>query len=124
MINYTRTFIHASAMPNATVSSISLGQSEDEILVTFSNYGVASVWHTTNGGDSWTNIEGNLPNFPVRSSLMYPFHNNKALLATELGIWKSEDIFADSVVWEQTINGMQKRKSGYVKKHVLLTIKL
>ncbi len=105
--NYTRTFLHVSAMPNATVSSIAFGQNEDEILVTFSNYGVASVWHTTNGGTTWRNIEGNLPNFPVRSSLMYPFHNNKALLATELGIWKSEDIFADTVVWEQSINGLQ-----------------
>lgn len=105
--NYTRTFIHASAMPNGTVSSIALGQSEDEILVTFSNYGVASVWHTDDGGDTWRNIEGNLPNFPVRSSLMYPFHDDKALLATELGVWKSENIYADSVIWEQTINGLQ-----------------
>ena len=104
---YTRTFLHTSAMPNGSVSSIALGQSEDEILVTFSNYGVPSVWHTMNGGTTWRNIEGNLPNFPVRSSLMYPFHNNKAILATELGIWKSEDIFADPVVWEQSINGLQ-----------------
>lgn len=113
--NYTRTFLHTSAMPNGTVSSIALGQTEDDILVTFSNYGVASVWHTSNGGTTWRNIEGNLPNFPVRSSLMYPFHNNKALLATELGIWKSEDIFADSVVWEQTINGMQNVRVDMIR---------
>lgn len=105
--NFTRTFIHSSAMPNGTVSSIAFGQSEDEILVTFSNYGVPSVWHTSNGGTTWRNIEGNLPNLPVRSSLMYPYNDNKALLATELGIWKSEDIFADTVVWEQSINGLQ-----------------
>lgn len=113
--NYTRTFLQSSAMPNGTVSSIALGQSEDEILVTFSNYGIASVWHTSNGGTTWRNIEGNLPNFPVRSSLMYPFHNNKALLATELGVWKSEDIFADSVVWDQTINGMQNVRVDMLK---------
>ncbi len=113
--NFTRTFIQDSNMPNATVSSIAFGQSEEEILVTFSNYGVTSVWHTSDGGSTWKNIEGNLPNFPVRSSLMYPYHSNKALLATELGVWKSENIFADSVVWEQTINGLQNVRVDMLK---------
>jgi hypothetical protein len=37
----------------------------NNILVTLSNYGVPSVWLSTNGGTAWTNIEGNLPDMPV-----------------------------------------------------------
>ena len=32
----------------------------NEIMVVFSNYNVANVWWSTNGGTSWTNVTGNL----------------------------------------------------------------
>lgn len=107
--------IHSTSMPSASVSSIVYGHTEDEILVTYSNYGVNSVWYTSDGGDSWMSIEGNLPNIPVRSSLINPFHSNRAILATELGIWKCDDILASTPNWEQSINGLQNVRVDMLK---------
>ncbi|MGB1295049.1 MAG: T9SS type A sorting domain-containing protein [Flavobacteriales bacterium] len=105
--NFTVESIHSSAMPSASVSSIVYGHTEDEILVTYSNYGVNSVWYTNDGGDSWESIEGDLPNIPVRSSLINPYHNNRAIVATDLGVWVCDDIHASSPEWTQSINGLQ-----------------
>ncbi|MFK7936462.1 MAG: T9SS type A sorting domain-containing protein, partial [Saprospiraceae bacterium] len=47
---------------NGFVSDISVNPMDDkEILVTYSNYGVASVWHTSDASvasPTWTNVEG------------------------------------------------------------------
>ncbi len=92
--------------PTAAISSISFGATENFILVTFSNYGVSSVWLTEDGGNTWTEKEGNLPDIPVRWSIVHHQNNKNVMLATELGIWTTDDITADNVVWSQEINGM------------------
>jgi len=89
-----------------SVSCVELGSSEDELLLTYSNYGVKSVWYTTDRGENWVDVEGNLPDIPVRWSLFNPLNRKQVLLATEAGIWKTEDITADSVVWEPASEGM------------------
>lgn len=88
------------------ISCIELGASDDEILLTYSNYGVKSVWYTTDGGDNWTDVEGNLPDIPVRWSLFNPLDRKEVLLATEAGIWKTSDVTAETVVWEPASSGM------------------
>ncbi|HAA11957.1 MAG TPA: hypothetical protein DCE41_09770, partial [Cytophagales bacterium] len=52
------TEIGSASFPAGFLSSVALGASDNEIIVTFTNYGVTSVWRTTNGGTSWTNVEG------------------------------------------------------------------
>ncbi|MCP4574140.1 MAG: T9SS type A sorting domain-containing protein [bacterium] len=43
------------------VSSIAIDPWNDlNILVSFSNYNVQSIWHSTNGGATWTDVEANL----------------------------------------------------------------
>ncbi|RLD49829.1 MAG: hypothetical protein DRI94_10305, partial [Bacteroidetes bacterium] len=46
------------------------------------------------------------PDIPVRWSIVHPDNQKNVMLATELGIWTTEDITADNVVWDQAINGM------------------
>ncbi|MGB0980006.1 MAG: WD40/YVTN/BNR-like repeat-containing protein, partial [Croceimicrobium sp.] len=41
--------IGSSSFPTGRVSCVELGANENEILVTFSNYGVTSVWYSSNG---------------------------------------------------------------------------
>ncbi len=91
--------------PIAAISSISFGETEDFILVTFSNYGVSSVWLTEDGGQTWNEKEGNLPDIPVRWSIVHHQDNHMVMLATELGVWTTDDITAENVVWNQAING-------------------
>ncbi len=78
------------------VSSIDIGANEDHLLVTYSNYGVASVWETTDGGTNWTDLDtgSGLPDMPVRWGMYDPNNRHRVLLATEAGVWQSEDILS------------------------------
>lgn len=98
--------IGSSLFPSATISSIVIGSSEDTLMVTFSNYGVPSVWATFNGGTTWMNIEGNLPDMPVRWGLLHPNSDRRAMIATETGVWESLDITQTPVNWRPINNGM------------------
>ncbi len=67
----------AGALPGAAIgsyiSSIDVEPGNaNHILVTLSNYGVNSVYESTNGGTSFTNVDGNLPDIPVRWGLFLP----------------------------------------------------
>ncbi|MCX6303686.1 MAG: T9SS type A sorting domain-containing protein [Bacteroidetes bacterium] len=100
------TEIGGTAFPAASISSIAIGKSEDTLMVTLSNYGVASVWITANGGQSWQDIEGNLPDMPVRWGLFHPQNNSQALLATETGVWECTGLFRTPVIWTPVNYGM------------------
>ena len=73
------------------VSSIDVGANDDQILVNYSNYGVISVWETTDGGSHWYNKEGNLPNIPVLWILYNPENRNQVLAATEISVWSTDN---------------------------------
>jgi photosystem II stability/assembly factor-like uncharacterized protein len=100
------TEIGSTSFPAASISCIALGRSEDTLMVTFSNYGVASVWQTYNGGQTWQDIEGNLPDMPVRWALFHPQNNRMALLATETGVWQCTGLGQSPVVWNPVNTGM------------------
>ncbi|MFW5706105.1 MAG: T9SS type A sorting domain-containing protein, partial [Bacteroidota bacterium] len=100
------TELTADEFPQAYVSSIAIGSNEDVMLVTLSNYGVESVWQTLDGGESWEQKEGNLPDIPVRWALYHPENDEQVMLATELGIWTTNYMSASNVNWEQDIQGM------------------
>ncbi|NCA85634.1 MAG: T9SS type A sorting domain-containing protein [Clostridia bacterium] len=93
-------------MPVGYISCIALGQSEDEMLVTYSNYGVQSVWQSKDGGESWRDVEYNLPDMPIRWAEYHPQNDAQVILATELGIWTTNNINADPVVWQPNAEGM------------------
>ena len=92
--------ITGASFPSGTISSIALGADDSHIMVTFSNYGVSNIWVTTNGGTSWTTIDGNLPDMPVRWAVYDPTSTNtKAWIATETGVWSTALINGGSTVW-------------------------
>lgn len=89
-----------------SISDIEFGQSEQEIFVTFHNYNVDSVWFTPDGGTTWENKEGNLPDLPVKCILQNPLAPTEVIIGTELGIWSTDDITAANPVWFPSDNGM------------------
>ncbi len=95
-----------SALPSGNISCIAIGATEQQLLVTLSNYNTVSVWETTNGGTNWTSKEGNLPNMPVRWGLYNPLDYNQVFLATEVGVWTTDDLAAGSVDWSPTNTGL------------------
>lgn len=100
---------------SGNVSSIAIGSSDDQLLVTYSNYNVNSVFETENGGATWTNKEGDLANMPVRWALYNPNNTNEALLATELGVWSTDDLSAASVEWGATNIGLSNVRTDMLK---------
>ncbi|WP_411766068.1 fibronectin type III domain-containing protein [Winogradskyella sp. A3E31] len=89
-----------------SVSSVRYGETANDIFVTIHNYGVTSVWATSDGGSSWVSKEGSLPNIPVRDILQNPLNRNEAILATQLGVWSTSDFNAANPSWSQAYNGM------------------
>lgn len=96
----------------------------NHILATVSNYGVASVWESTNGGSVFTNIEGNLPDMPVRWGMFAPAGaqlngtgggNGGILIGTELGVWTTSAINGTSTVWIPNNSGMANVRTDMLK---------
>jgi len=85
---------------SANIACIELGTDEQNIIVIYSNYGINNVWVTNNGGTTWSAIDGNLPDMPVRWAMFYPGDNSKVILATETGIWQTEMVNGTSTIWD------------------------
>ncbi|MEP0984984.1 T9SS type A sorting domain-containing protein [Ekhidna sp.] len=104
----TVTEITSNVSTGGYISSIDIGSSDDELIVTFSNYGVTSVWYTDDGGANWSNKDndGSLPDMPVRWALFNPNNSQEVLLATELGVWSTSDITATNPGWGQSSDNL------------------
>ncbi len=88
-----------AGMPAGYVNCIVTGSNDQNLIACFTNYGVQNVWVTSNGGTTWTNIDGNLPDMPVRWALFHPDTDTKAFIATETGVWETDLINGTSTVW-------------------------
>ena len=74
-------------------------------LVAFGNYNFPSLWYTTNGGTSWTDVEGNLagPSGPsIRWATMFTFEGQpQVFLGTSIGVLSTSALSGGSTVWAQ-----------------------
>jgi hypothetical protein len=93
-----------------SVSCIAIETGNDNhILVTYSNYGVTSVWESQNAlsaSPTFTNVEGNLSDMPVRWALFNPYNNRQAMIATEVGIWTTDLLNGTSTNWGTSSTGL------------------
>ena len=89
-----------------SISSIEFGANENEIMVTFYNFGVDSIWYTSDGGTSWSDKEGDIPDINVRCILMNPLNNDEVIIGTELGVWNTSNFKDASPNWNHSYNGM------------------
>ncbi|NQU86016.1 MAG: T9SS type A sorting domain-containing protein [Mariniphaga sp.] len=105
----------SNGLPQAYVSCIETGNSENELIVTYSNYGVKSVWYSPDQGITWFDKEGNLPDIPVRWAITHPRNSNQVLLATESGIWSTSNFLDQDVIWELTNFGMPNIRVDMLK---------
>lgn len=107
---------NGAGMPSTSVSCIEVEQgNENHIVVTYSNYGVNSVWETKNGGTSWASIEGNLPDMPIRWALFNPNKNWQMMLATELGVWTTDSIRGTTTDWQPSNSGFANVRTDMLK---------
>jgi len=95
------------------VSSIAVDPRDaDRVLVTLSNYGVRSVFYTSNGGQTWTDVSGNLeensdgsgdgPSVRWASILPQPGRNQTTYyVGTSIGLFATTALNGSSTVWGQ-----------------------
>lgn len=86
---------------NNIVSCVNTGSNDNFLIATYSNYGLQHVWYSVDGGTSWVNGSGNLPDIPVRWAMFHPDDNDKAIIATEMGVFETDDLNGASTVWIQ-----------------------
>jgi len=91
---------------SGSVSCIAIdAANEDHMLVTYSNFGVTSIYESLNAtqaSPTWTAVEGNLPDMPVRWAMFDPRNSDWALIATDLGVWSTDNINGASTDWDPT----------------------
>ena len=99
--NATPTFtdITGAGFPAGNIHCVNVGSSDNFLVATFVNFGVSNVWYSSNGGTSWTAIDGNLPDMPVWWAMFDPSDNTKLLLATETGVWSTDLVNGASTQW-------------------------
>jgi len=93
-----------------SVSAVEFGETENDIFVTFHNYGVTSVWYSSDGGTNWSDKEGDLADMPVKCILQNPLASNEVIVGTELGIWATNNFNDASPTWVSSVKGMRDVK--------------
>ncbi|NND72290.1 MAG: T9SS type A sorting domain-containing protein [Rhodothermales bacterium] len=87
----------------AWVSDIAVDPTDsDHAIVVFSNYGIASIWRTTDGGTSWTDVEGNLAGVEapsIRSVTIVPGTITPYYVGTSTGLYSTTAFAGASTVW-------------------------
>ena len=92
-----------TAMPNRQVSKIAIHPSSaNTVYVVFNGFNAHTpgqpghIFKTTNGGASWQNISGNLPDVPGLSIALDPDTPGTIYLGTDIGVFRSSN---DGASW-------------------------
>jgi len=74
----------------------------NHVIVTYSNYGMPSIWESVNALSAtpvWTNVEGDFPDVPVYSALIHPDKPEVCYIATEIGVFYTDQLDAEFTQW-------------------------
>jgi hypothetical protein len=94
---------------NAYVSSVAVNDlNELEILVSFSNYNKKSLYHSLDGGDTWTEVGGNLEEHPdgtgngpgVYTVEIYPSNPPIYFAGTSAGLFSTSNLDSTNTIWQ------------------------
>ncbi|MCZ6694047.1 MAG: hypothetical protein O6939_09090, partial [Bacteroidetes bacterium] len=96
-------------LPNGNVSSVDVDPFNfNDILVGFSNYSIPSVFHSIDGGDSWTDISGDLEenpngtgNGPSVRWVTRVGNNDRYFAGTSTGLYSTSTLSGASTIWTQ-----------------------
>jgi len=96
-----------SGLPSRTITSVNVHPTDENIaLLTFSGFGTNKVYKTTNLGNSWFSINGDLPNSPVNDGFIYTddlLNPNTYFVGTDIGVFLTQD---DGAHWVELPNNL------------------
>lgn len=89
--------IRPSYLPQRAVRRLRVHPSSaDTVFAVFAGYGAGKIWKTTDGGGSWVERTGNLPDVPVNDLVIDADNPGTIIAATDLGVFRSDD---DGATW-------------------------
>jgi hypothetical protein len=99
------TFSAISGLPNLYITSIAVSNTdENKVWITLSGYTAGTkVYYSSNGGTSWTNISGSLPNIPSNTIVYHNTGNDALYVGTDAGVYYKDNTLAD---WIPYMNGL------------------
>jgi photosystem II stability/assembly factor-like uncharacterized protein len=130
----TSTEITGQNFPQGTLLCIAIDPTNaDRVLAVFSNYEIRSLFYTDNGGTSWTDVSGNLEEFPDGSGagpscrwadIVYTPSGPLFLVGTSTGMYSTTALQGETTQWLQegatsighsVVNMIRTRQSdGYI----------
>ena len=101
------TFTLPGVSGGAYVADIAINPADaDEILVVLSNYEIIGLFHSTDGGENFTAVEGNLagsaavPGPSLRAASILPGNGNPVyFVGTSTGLYSTENLNGNSTTW-------------------------
>ena len=96
----------STGLPSGYVNCVAVDPSNsNNVIAVFSNYNLQSLWYSTNGGSSWTDIEGNLSGATGPSvrwaTIFYVGGIPHYFLGTSVGVYFTNTLNGGSTVWTQ-----------------------
>jgi len=103
--------ISGTNFPDGNIQCIAIDpRNADNIIVVFSNYSIISLFHSIDGGETWTAISGNLEDNPngsgagpsCRWAEIVPLNAGfKVYVGTSIGLFSTGSINGTFTCWEQ-----------------------
>ncbi len=91
--------VYAGQPTSGSINCIAVGTTDNNLLAVYSNYGINNLWYSSNMGTTWTAIDGNLPDMPVRWAVFHPTDNSKIVIGTEAGVFSTLNVNGSSTQW-------------------------
>ncbi len=98
-INQGTNWSTISVPDNGDITSITIHPTNSNIVwLTKSGYNAAQkVYKSINGGNTWTNISGALPNIPINCMVYEKGSNDALYIGTDIGVFYRNNVLADWV---------------------------
>lgn len=92
-------------LPNRAVSFIDTDPTNGQkAIVVYSGFNTGHVFRTTDGGTTWTDISGELPNEPFTAVAVDPSNPNRVFVGSDFGVYVNEDGW-NGTSWIRINNG-------------------
>ena len=94
----------STGLPTAVVTDVVVSHTDrDRVAATIGGTGTGHVYLSTNGGTSWSNVTGNLPDVAVSAFVFDPVSANTFYVGTDVGVFRTTD---GGATWQAFDNGM------------------